>query len=237
MHLDLYMGTVHDDIVVNSRLSDDGLILTLKMVFGKEVYGGDYLFAMKSIYDSVVFSGMRTIFDLEYPMVKIAKYGRYEYVVKYVSYRERPLKVDDFHPKSDKNLEFRKRLIKLIVVCAIFGVKCNENNVKVDVISGQPILWDIDCIGQKNPPKFKIQTLMLLFGKDLIYEVIHEMKQYDFDMDLIAGIVLLSEEYIRNVKGRRVKYKLSRGTLKIMQILQENHSVFAGENPLDLFKL
>lgn len=195
-------------------------------------------------YDIPVFSLLREMFGLSFPMVIIAKYKSCDFIIT-KRFIPRDLKEDDYYPPTVANRDFRFHLALLVFVCKIIGCALKLNDIKV--YNGKPYFWKCKSLGYRKASFINEDAFLKLFGISLedakknklsqfAREVLEYFNEVDFDTDVLRKCLYMKDDIVRYSKGLRVKYPLSRKPRCIEDVMEENYSTLIGEYPFSIFK-
>jgi hypothetical protein len=245
-----FLGTIYNDILrIVSWENEKTLIGEVNLNLGKAtdnkyLIQGQILLIELETYDIIVFSLIREMFGLDFPLVRGITYDCVDYaIVK--RFGDRMLEEKDYYPNSELNLIFRYKLGLLIYFCKLVGCPLKLSDVRV--YNGCPFLWKCNLLGYRNAGTLDEEEFLKVFGLEMkqakhgtrnliIDKIIEYFLEIDFDTDYLRGVLHLSDEMIRYRKGLRVRYELSRRPKEIEDVIEENYGLLQGPNPFAIFK-
>lgn len=240
----MIMGDFYDPVITPVVIDGLDIIADVHICLGKHDIRGQIRMMEADKYDMVVFYLIRDMFGLSFPMVGAVRYRGMNYIVV-KRFASRILKTADYYPRTKENRDFRFMLGKLIYICKLVG--CSFSLKNVEVVDGIPILWRCNGLGYRttstiNDIDFSYimgvskDNLRKGLGNKLAKDIIDDLREVDFDTDILRGYVYLREAEMRFAKGQRKKYPLSRHPRQIAITIEENYGLLLGEYPFNIFK-
>lgn len=242
---EIILGSIFDDIIQIVRKENNDIIAYFNIIIGKERYDGYARMVEAETYDILVFYLLKTLFEFDFPITLCVNYKNIDYIVC-KNFIEEDLKEKYYYPNSENNYWLRLELAKLIFLCKFVGCSVDLNQIKL--VKGFPTFWKCASLGVKNCKTINDNEFFKIFGltlkemksgkrNKLVNEVLEHFNSINFDTDVLRGYLHLHNQELKRTKGHKVKFKLSRRPREIEDVIEQNYSLFIGENPFNIFNV